>query len=241
MKLNLLIVGGGSSLGLGLAKEMAKGNHNIFIVSGKKNEAFKNNKNVKVFPTKLDNIEDVQNIMNKILSQCDEFDVVFYNIGGGLGMSDSMISFDDLNKILWFNFGIIQEVNKIIISKIKPLGKIICVGSIATRQIVGSLGYTISKTALETYVKFMGKELASQKKSILAVSIGAYWEVGNAMDRLRIKNPAIYDDFIENRLPRKKMASTDEIIPFLSSFCVNDTSVLSGSIIPMDGAESNSL
>ena len=241
MKLNLLIVGGGSSLGLGLAKKMVREHHNVYIVSSRKNEIFQKNENVKVFTAKLDNAQDVRKITKKVLSNCNGFDVVFYNIGGGLGMSESMLSFHELNKILWFNFGIIQEFNRILIPRIRPSGKIICVGSIATRQIVGSLGYTIAKTALETYVKFMGKELAGQQKSILAISIGAYWEVGNAMDRLRIKKPNIYKDFIRNRLPRKKMASTDEIVPFLSNFCVNDTSVFSGAVIPMDGAESNSL
>ena len=75
----------------------------------------------------------------------------------------------------------------------------------------------------------------------MALSIGAYWENGNAMDRLKLNNPAAYTDFIESRLPRKKMATTQEIIPFLSHFCINDTSILSGSIIPMDGGENISL
>ncbi len=241
MKLNLLIVGGGSSLGLGLAKQMVVEGHNLCLITGKKNVNLVPSKNVKVISNKLENSDDVKEVCVDILKEFDSFDVIFYNIGGGLGMSDTMISFNDLNKVLWFNFGVIQEFNRLMIPKIKPSGKIICIGSIATRQLIGSLGYTIAKTALETYVRFLGKELISKKISIMALSIGAYWEKGNAMDRLKRNKPAFYNDFIEKRLPRKKMATTEEIIPFISHFCMIDTSILSGSIIPMDGAENISL
>lgn len=241
MILNLLIVGGGSSLGLGLAKKMAADGHKIFIVTGKENVELEPTKNVKVLSAKLDNSKDVEKTSIEILKEFDKIDIIFYNIGGGLGMSETMISFKNFNKILWFNFGVIQEFNRFLIPKINPSGKIICVGSIATRQLVGSLGYTIAKSALETYVRFLGKELVAQNISIMAISIGAYWAKGNAMDRLKKHKPKIYDDFIQNRLPRKKMATTEEIVPFLSNFCINDTSIFSGSIIPMDGAENNSL
>ncbi len=241
MKLNLLIVGGGSSLGLGLAKEMVDYGHKICIVTGKKNVELEKNKNVEVFSTQLENTNDVEKISVQILNKYKSFDIIFYNIGGGLGMSDSMISFKDFNKILWFNFGVIQEFTRIFMPKIKPFGKIICVSSIATKQKVGSLGYTLAKTALETYVKFLGQELITRNISIMAIAIGAYWEKGNAMDRLKLKNSKFFDDFIDNRLPRKKMATTSEIVPLLLHFCLNDTSLLSGSIIPMDGAESKSL
>ncbi len=241
MKLNLLIVGGGSSLGLGLAKKMILEGHNLCLITSKKNIDLPPRKNVKVIPTKLENSDDVRATCINIFKEFNSFDVIFYNIGGGLGMSDTMISFDDFSKVLWFNFGVIQEFNRLMIPKIKPSGKIICIGSIATRQLIGSLGYTVAKTALETYVRFLGKELIPKKISIMALSIGAYWEKGNAMDRLRLRKPAIYNDFIETRLPRKKMATTEEIIPFISHFCVTDTSILSGSVIPMDGAENISL
>ena len=241
MKLNFLIVGGGSSLGLGLAKKMVADGHNICLVTGKKDVRLTPSENVKVFSTRLDNNDDVRNVTFDILDTFKSIDVVFYNIGGGLGMSDPMISFDEFSKILWFNFGVIQEFNRLLIPKINKDGKIICIGSIATRQLIGSLGYTLAKTALETYVKFLGKELIPKRISIMALSIGAYWEKGNAMDRLKLRDPAVYNDFIESRLPRKKMATTKEIIPFLSHFCIIDTSILSGSVIPMDGAENTSL
>ena len=241
MKLNVLIIGGGSSLGLGLSENLVSSGHNIFVVTGKRSLSLKKREDIHFFYNSLQEPKDIEKTVNQITNYCAQFDIVFYNIGGGLGLTDPMISYTDFTKLLWFNFGIVQEFNRFILPKIRNSGKIICVGSIATRQIVGSLGYTLAKTALEQYVRFLGKELLKQGVSIMAISIGAYFEKGNAMDRLRKKKPDVFQDFINNRLPRKRMATTDEIVSFLAYLCNQESSIFSGSVIAMDGAETNSL
>lgn len=239
--MNILIIGGGSSLGGAFATHMAKLNHNIIVITGKKGKENLAEANIEYIFSPLGNELDVHKIVGNISSKILTIDIIFHNIGGGLGMSDPMITFEDFKKLLWFNFGVIQELNRLLIPKISPKGKIICVGSIATKNIMGSLGYTLAKTSLETYVRFMGQELLKLDISIMAISIGAYWEKGNAMDRLKHNHPEVYQDFLLNRLPRKKMASSEEFLPYLELICLNESSILSGSVIPMYGAESVAL
>ena len=239
--MNILIVGGGSSLGGALADHMALLDHNIIVITGKKNRTNDQRTNVEFIFSPLGNEHEVKEVYETISSKVAKIDIIFHNIGGGLGMSDPMITFQDFNKLLWFNFGVIQGLNRLFVPNMNAHGKIICVGSIATKSIMGSLGYTLAKTTLETYVRFMGKELLKLNISIMAVSIGAYWAKGNAMDRLKQNKPEVYQDFLLNRLPRKKMATSSEILPFLELMCLTDASILSGSIIPMYGAESDAL
>ncbi|MDA9991129.1 SDR family oxidoreductase [Paracoccaceae bacterium] len=241
MGLNIVIVGGGSSLGAALTRKLSQLNHNIIVITGKHQHELQKIENVEYFYSPLKNTQDVTASVETVREKFSTVDVIFYNIGGGLGMHDPFLSYEDLNTLLWFNFGVIQEMNRLMLPEVNKGGKIICVGSIATRQIMGSLGYTLSKTSLETYVKFMGQELIKKDISIMAISIGAYWEKGNAMDRLKSNQPKIFNDFLTNRLPRKKMATSEDIIPFLTTLCLNDSSIFSGAVIPMDGAESQAL
>ena len=62
----------------------------------------------------------------------------------------------------------------------------------------------------------------------------------NAMDRLKIKNNKAYKKFIKERLPRKKMGNTNEIIPLVKFLCSENSGMMSGCLVPIDGGESKS-
>ena len=49
-----------------------------------------------------------------------------------------------------------------------------------------------------------------------------------------------YNDFIKNRLPRKKMGNTDEIMPMIEFLASRSAGMMCGCLIPMDGAEGKS-
>ena len=119
-------------------------------------------------------------------------------------------------------------------------GNIIHVGSIASYESVGSVGYNSAKATITAYVKTLGRELS--KKNIIMTGIlpGGFIAPENAMHRLKKNNKKAFNDFIKNRLPRKKMGNTNEIMPIIEFLASKNAGMMSGCLIPMDGGEGKS-
>ena len=237
---NIVIVGGGSSLGKALTDNINLSEHNVIIITSK--EAFTTkNSNFSIIHSSLKDEIEIKNISKKILKIFDNIDILFFNNGGGLGIHDNFISFKLLKKLLWYNLGIIQELINELLDNFNDNSRIICVGSVATKQITASIGYTISKSSLENYVRLLSKVLIPKNIHFICLSMGAFLVDNNAMDRLKKSKPDIYKKYINEKLPRKKMGNLFEIIPMINFLFFEEVGMFSGCIISMDGGENNTL
>ncbi|MDC3089834.1 SDR family oxidoreductase [Candidatus Pelagibacter sp.] len=168
-----------------------------------------------------------------------EIDIVIHVAGGGYGLKNSLIKSSDLKTLFQINLGAAVEINNLFVKnkrKNKSL-KLIHVGSIASNEAVGSVGYNIVKSALAAYVRSLGRELYSNKVLVTGILPGGFIAEDNAMDRLKKKNKNIYKNFIKNRLPRGVMGKVDEIIPMLLFLCSKHSEMMGGCLIPMDAGE----
>ena len=130
------------------------------------------------------------------------------------------------------------ELNRLAVSqkkKNKEL-KLIHVGSIASNEAVGSVGYNISKSALSSYVRSLGRELYKNKVLVTGILPGGFCS-NNSMARFKSKNIKEYKKFIKNRLPRGRMGQVEEILPILLFLCSKHTSMMGGCLIPIDAGE----
>ena len=95
-------------------------------------------------------------------------------------------------------------------------------GSTASVEAIGSVGYNSIKTAIVSYVKSLASELIHKKIFVSSVLPGAFISPGNAFERLRNNNKEVYLDFIKNRLPRKRVSEASEIIPLIRLLASKD-------------------
>ena len=166
-------------------------------------------------------------------------DIIIHAMGGGLGMHHPLISINDLQLLFMTNLGSAVEINRLVIPQMKKnkKGNIIHIGSIASYESVGSVGYNSAKAAVSAYVRTLGRELSSHNVIMTGILPGGFIGPLNAMHRLRKKNEKIYNGFIKNRLPRKKMGNTNEIMPMIEFLASSSAGMMCGCLIPMDGAE----
>ena len=188
------------------------------------------------------NLKEIEKSINKAVNFLKGIDVVLHAAGGGMGKKDDLISFEDFQKLLNLNILSAVEINRIIIPRMKKnlSGNIVHVGSIASYEGVGSIGYNSSKAALAAYVRTLGRTLNRYKIIMTGILPGGFIAHENAMHRLRTKNKKIYNDFIKQRLPRKKMGTALELLPMIDLLCSSDASMMGGCLIPMDAGESKS-
>lgn len=238
----ILITGASRGLGAEVAKHFIKNNNQVALLARTEsdlNEITKKTKNNIVLSVDLLDVNQINESVNKAINFLGEIDVVIHAAGGGIGLKNPFLSYEEIMILFKLNVASAIEINKIIIKfmKIQKRGNIVHVGSIASSEAVGSVGYNTVKAALSSYVRSVGKEL--YRYNIIATGIlpGGFISPGNAMWRLQKKNLEAYENFISERLPRKKMGKVSEIIPLIELLSSSEASMMGGCMVPIDAGE----
>ena len=190
-------------------------------------------------PVDLLELEEIQSSVHKAKEFLGGIDVVLHSAGGGLGFRDDLLTHGELLKLFALNLGAAAEINRLVAPDMQERrsGNLVHVGSIASNEGVGSVGYNTVKAALAAYVRSLGREM--NRFNVIATGIlpGGFIAPENAMARLQESNPAAYQSFIEERLPRQTMGDAQELIPMLLLLCSQDASMMGGCLVPIDAGE----
>ena len=167
------------------------------------------------------------------------FDIVFHAMGGGYGFREPLLDWNQFSLLHAANFGVAAEINRLVVPGMieRKSGNLIHVGSIASGEAVGSVGYNTVKAALAAYVRSLGRELAG--KGIVATGIlpCAFFGPENAFRRLEKNKPEVVDDFITRRLPRGKVGDAAEMLDLIFLLSGPGASMMGGTCIAVDAGE----
>ena len=168
-----------------------------------------------------------------------DVEAIIHCAGGGLGLRGPYITAGQMYELFMTNLGGAMEINRMALPAMqqKGYGTIIHIGSIASGQATGSVGYATIKGALASYVRCLGRELAPYGVTICGLAPGGFTAPDNAMERLRATKPEVYADFIKTRLPRGKMGNAEDLMPLLKLLCSDQSGAYCGSMIPVDWGE----
>ena len=244
----IIVTGASRGLGSIACEALAKRGAKIAMLSRSKKE-MDNLKNRLKNPSshisiKVDLLENnaIKLAIKKAKKFLKQIDIVLHVAGGGFGLKEELIKDKDLKMLLQINIGAAAEINRLVVrSKTKrQFLKLVHVGSIASNEAVGSVGYNVAKSALAAYVRSLGRELYKNKVIVTGILPGGFIAPGNAMERLRKKNIKDYKKFIKNRLPRSLMGSANEVLPMLLFLCSKHSSMMGGCLVPIDAGEGKS-
>lgn len=171
-----------------------------------------------------------------------EYDAVLHCQGGGMGMRGPLIPAQSMLELFNLNLGAALEVNRYVLPYMmaKREGAICHVCSIASFEAIGSVGYNTVKAALAAYVRSLGRELARFGVVVTGIAPGGFMAPGGAMERLLENHPAAYREFVEERLPRRKMGEACEILPLVEFLLSPAAAMMGGSVVPIDAGEGRS-
>ena len=244
----IIVTGASKGLGASISKVLASKGAKLALLARSKQKMdnlkknFYNSKDHISIKLDLSKNNQIKPAINKAKNFLKNIDIVIHVAGGGFGFKNPLLSNNELQTLFQVNLGAAAEINRIIISskdKNSEL-KLIHVGSIASVEAVGSVGYNIAKSAFLAYVKSLGREYYKYNIIVTGILPGGFIAKGNSMERFKKKNLKDYKKFIKTRLPRRKMGHVDEIIPVILFLCSNYSSMMGGSLVPIDGGESKS-
>lgn len=181
--------------------------------------------------------------LSKVITAAKEFlggiEVVLHCAGGGLGLRDPLLSADDFEKLFALNFKQVLEINRLVVPEMiqQKKGNLVHVCSIASSEATGSVGYNTAKAALAAYVRSLGRELASQGIIVTGILPGGFIAPENSWVRFQNRDPEGVRKFIEERLPRGRLGTAEELLPLLAFLCSDAASMMGGCLVPIDAGE----
>ena len=236
----ILITGATKGLGLECVKFYLKKNYKI-IATGRNDKYLKNFSNKIIF-IKGDFLKKKdRNNFYKRINKIKNIDAVIHCMGGGLGYRDPLIKLENFIDLFMLNLGVASEINSKIIGNLNPKSSyIVHIGSTASSEAIGSVGYNSIKATIVAYVKSLAISLIEKKIYVSCILPGAFIAPGNAFERLKLNNKKIFLEFKNKRLPRKKIAKASELMPILNILTSNKGEMLAGSSITIDAGETKS-
>ena len=167
------------------------------------------------------------------------FDVIVHALGGGFGFREPLLSAEQFAMLHQVNLGIGAEINRLAVPGMieRGGGNIVMVGSLASTEANGSVGYNSVKAALAAYTRSLGRAMAGSGVIVTCVMPGMFFAEGNSMRRLQERMPELVDKIAEDRLPRGRVGEVDELLPLLFLLAGPGASMMAGSCVAIDGGE----
>ncbi|MFZ5644540.1 MAG: SDR family NAD(P)-dependent oxidoreductase [Bacillota bacterium] len=163
--------------------------------------------------------------------------IIVHNLGGTLGIRDCLSTIEEYLKVWNFNLGVAIELNRLLVPTMKEnrWGRIVHISSSSAVNVDASLPYSISKAALNAYVKGLGRQLAREGIVVSSVMPGPFEFAGGHWDNVKKDNPQRYYKFIEEKMAIGRLGTPEEISGIVAYLCSEKASLLVGSVLPVDG------
>lgn len=246
---NFIITGASKGLGEVIATEYSKYNMRLVLL-GREEEKLQrvvevckhNGSQATYYVVDLISLSSIKNIITNAIEYLGDVDGIIHVAGGGYGFKEPLVEHEKFTKLINLNLLSNAELNRFIAQKMisQGYGNIVHIGSIASVEAVGSVAYNTAKAALNGYVRSLGNELAAYGVIVCGINPGGFHAPNNAMDRLQNNNSEAYENFVNTRLPKKKMAHAEELLPMIKLLSTKDASMMNGSMIIIDAGEGKS-
>lgn len=166
-------------------------------------------------------------------------DIVVQNVGGTLRVREPLAPPEEWWRVWRFNVAVAIELTNAFIPPMRRRGsgRMIFVSSVSAFEQQGSLPYGVAKAALTAYARGIGRLVAADGVVVSTVVPGVVLTEGGSWERYLRENPEGVARFIEERLPRRRLGTAEEIADAVVFLASERAAAFVGSVVPIDGGQ----
>lgn len=181
--------------------------------------------------------DGVETLVNKLRDADVSPDIIVHNLGGSAGITDPMAPVSDYANVWWYNVGIGHELNRRLLPTMisRKWGRLIHIGTAATRHGRANLAYVSAKSALDGYVKTMSRHLAPDGIVMAMVAPGVVDLEGRYFTLLEKNNDPKLEKFYDTHLPSRGMVEPENVAEAVTFLTSEKGAMMHGSTIAIDG------
>ncbi len=240
----VLITGASRGLGQSCAEAFAKQGTKLLLTGRSQDRlaqihaSLERREDHRVFAGDLTAVEAIDQLI-QVAEAFGDIEIILHVMGGGLGLRDPLLTWEDFAALFKTNLAAAAEINRRLIPRMieRKTGNIVHVCSIASTEAVGSVGYNTIKAALAAYTRSLGRTLAPTGVIVTGIVPGGFVAPDNAMERLQRRDPKVFEQWIAEREPRKRLGVPEEIIPLMMFLASRKATMMTGCCVPIDAGE----
>jgi len=220
-----LITGANKGLGAACVKKLEKEGHDIIGIDGRK--AYDFNKKDSVY---------------KLCEELQKYNIdnIIHCAGGGFGFNDPLIDWEHFETLFRINMLAASTINKFVVPNMitnNNKGSIIHIGSMASKQVTASVGYSAVKASVNAYVRTLARSLIEHDIRVNAILPGSFIAEGNRWYIHTKCEESWLKEYVEKTCPRGSLGNVDEVLPLIEFLLSEESRMMTGSCIPIDNAE----
>lgn len=237
----VFITASSGGIGFGLAKRYLGKNYKVIINGKNKKKLIRASERLKkcdYILGDMTNIEIIKKVIDIIKKKYKSVDILIANLGN----SDFKKNNKNFDHSLKYN--LLSTINLVENSKktLKSKSKVICISSICGSEVIkgAPIGYSVSKAALNFYIKSISRELAKKNISINGILPGNIMFKGSTWEK-KIKNDKTKTKkYIRENVPTNSFGNLDDI--FNACLMISESSsYINGSLLKIDGSQTLSV
>lgn len=179
-------------------------------------------------------------LVEKAVEKIGGIDILVCNVGNGSSVLPGKESYNEWQNSLAVNFFSTTNMVEASITELKKTkGSIVCISSICGHEYIpgAPLTYSVSKAALNFYIKGMSKVIGKDGIRINGVSPGNILFDGSVWDKKIREEPLIVEKILENDVSLKRLGNPDDIASLVLWLSSSKASFITGGLYVSDGGQ----
>lgn len=166
-------------------------------------------------------------------------DIIVNNVGGNLGYTDPLGPLEEWRQVMRLNVEISIEINRAFIPQMQKAkwGRICHVSSISALENQGPPSYCAAKSALNVYVRSLGRFVSADNVILTSVMPGAVFTEGGYWDIASRERPEHVEKYLAERMAIRRFGRVEEISGLVAFACSEQASFCVGSNFLADGGQ----
>ncbi|MBD8488020.1 SDR family oxidoreductase [Echinicola sp. CAU 1574] len=237
-----VVTGGASGLGLATACKLSKNGITTIIIGRNKTKLLEAQEQIGQncfhYQFDLNKLEQIPALVQTIVKEHGSIDILVNNAGINMKKPLIEVTDEEFQEIITTNvvavFSLSREVAKLMTEQ--KSGSIINISSMASQYgIPKVIAYTASKSAIEGMTKAMAVELSPLGIRVNCIAPGF---IATDMSAKALNNDPERKNKVLSRTPMGKLGSPEHIADAVYYFASQNSSYVTGTILPVDGGNS---
>lgn len=238
-----LVTGASSGIGFGIARDLSKAGCKLIINSSSKEKIYSASKKIAgSIPLHADITcpEQSKNLLEEVRLHTGCIDILVCNVGSGSSVEpgkENYIEWQKMFNVNFFSATNIIENSKNLIQK--NTGSIICISSICGIDFIpgAPITYSVSKAALNHYIKLSSREFAKNNIRINGIAPGNILFENSVWDKKQLSNKEAVNQMLHQNVALNRLGSISEISELVLFLSSKKSSFITGTVIPVDGGQ----
>lgn len=237
-----VVTGGSRGLGMAVAETLSEEGAEVFVVARSKVARDASSlpaKRLSFLQADLSVPGEVDALIAKVSELGIRPQILVNNVGGNLGMSTAITPHSEFWEVMNFNLMAAIKLNEAWLPSMiaSGWGRICHISSISSLENQGVPSYGAAKSALNAYVRSVGRFVSKHGVIMNSVLPGAVLTQGGYWDELTKQDPERVERYVSDRMAIGRLGRPSEIAGLVAFMVSEHASFMVGSSVLADGGQ----